>query len=528
MSHRSFRPVFLAPFFWIAALSVLGQTPTLPVATPSPTTVAQTVGKQTIESLKGRIAERLLRPELRRGHIGVKIVSLNSNKVVFESNAEKYFVPASNMKNFTVAAALERLTPDFRFVTSVYAVSLPDASGTIMGDLRIFGRGDVSISTRFTDGDYYRRLDDLADKIVQAGVKRIEGGIIGDETYFSGDPINATWEVEDLETPDGVEISALPINDNAVDISVQPGLVGYQCTVRVTPPNPIMRVVNRCTSSARGTTRTLRVTKKLDQNILEITGKMPVGDSPYTESIAISRPSDLFVALLKQRLETKGVTITGTTRSENQKSAASPIESVEIAKLESPPLSVIAAMTMKPSQNMYTETLLWTLGEEARRIAAMDKTVPGGTPLSSTSVQLGLASVKKVLEAAGIAPDSVVQYDGSGMSRRDLITPGAVIRLYAYMAKQSKYSQVWRDSLAVGGVDGTLRNRFARTLASGNLRGKTGTLSQVSALSGYISTKAGESLVFSIIVNGVPEQGMRTSLIDDIVVQLANFDGRID
>jgi D-alanyl-D-alanine carboxypeptidase/D-alanyl-D-alanine-endopeptidase (penicillin-binding protein 4) len=127
-----------------------------------------------------------------------------------------------------------------------------------------------------------------------------------------------------------------------------------------------------------------------------------------------------------------------------------------------------------------------------------------------------------------VAADGIIQYDGSGLSRHNLITPSAVVQLYTYMAKQSKYSQAWRDSLTIGGVDGTLRNRFKGTAAAGNIRGKTGTIDQVSALSGYLTTAAGEQLVLSILVNGVAKPSDRTGLIDDIVLELANYKGRID
>jgi D-alanyl-D-alanine carboxypeptidase/D-alanyl-D-alanine-endopeptidase (penicillin-binding protein 4) len=147
---------------------------------------------QTLADLQSRIRSRLLSPDLRRGQVGVKIVSLNSGQVIFEQNSEKYFMPASNMKNFTVATAIEKLTPDFHFVTSVYAAAGPDANGTISGPVRIFGRGDVSISTRFSEGNYYKGLDDLADKIIAAGVKKIDGDLIADETYFTGNPFPAS------------------------------------------------------------------------------------------------------------------------------------------------------------------------------------------------------------------------------------------------------------------------------------------------------------------------------------------------
>jgi D-alanyl-D-alanine carboxypeptidase/D-alanyl-D-alanine-endopeptidase (penicillin-binding protein 4) len=501
-----------------------------PAPAPSPTpTVTPTPAPapvQTLADLQSRIRARLQRPELRRGMIGVKIVSLATGKVIFDENSEKYFMPASNMKNFTVAATLERLTPDFKFVTTVYAAAKPDSDGVVKGDLRIFGRGDVSISTAFNNSDYYKGLDNLVDKIVAAGVKRVEGNLIGDESYFVGDAVPGEWERDDLQSYYGAEISALPLNDNAVDVTVAPGMSGYQCTAKVLPLNPVMRVMNRCTTSPRGSRRTLRIAKLIDQNMIEITGTLPVGDSGFSGSVTISRPAELFIALLKQRLELKGVTVTGQTRLIKARTPVT-IPDVEIATLESPPLSLIAAKTMKPSQNMYTETLLWTLGEESRRrnlpiTAAFD---PASTP---DSYALGLAAVKNFLTGIGVPPDGIIQHDGSGLSRHNLITPAAVVTLYTYMAKQSKYSQAWRDALTIAGVDGTLRNRMTGTKAVGNVRGKTGTIDQVSALSGYLTTAGGEQLVFSFVVNGVNEGRNRTGTIDDIVLNLVNFNGRID
>ena len=251
--------VFLGPLLNTSAqiterqrLSAPTPTPTpLPVVKPTvlPTPVIPVI--QTLADLQSKIRLRLLRPEVRRGQIGIKIVSLNSGKTVFEENAEKYFMPASNMKNFTVAAALEKLTPDFRFITSVYAIAMPDSNGTITGDLRIFGRGDVSISTAFNNGDYFKGLDNLADKIVQAGVKQVKGSLIGDESYFAGNPIPESWEIDDLQWYYGAEISALPLNDNAIDLAVTPGPAGYQCSVRVLPLNPIVRVAHPDRWSAR-------------------------------------------------------------------------------------------------------------------------------------------------------------------------------------------------------------------------------------------------------------------------------------
>jgi D-alanyl-D-alanine carboxypeptidase/D-alanyl-D-alanine-endopeptidase (penicillin-binding protein 4) len=265
------------------------------------------------------------------------------------------------------------------------------------------------------------------------------------------------------------------------------------------------------------------VKKALEQNVLEVSGTMPVGDRGFASPIAVSRPAELFIALLKQRLEKKGVIITGSTRIIGAKekasmATASTVTPLEIARRESPPLSLIAARTMKPSQNLYTETLLWTLGEQLG-----DKTNP-----KSTSAERGIEVVRKFLDEIGIASDGIIQWDGSGLSRHNLITPAANITLYSYMAKQSKHSLVWLDSLTIGGVDGTLRNRFKSAKTNNNVRGKTGTIDQVSALSGYVTTSAGEKVVFSIIINGVNDGKLRVEIIDEIVTHLANFDGKLN
>lgn len=513
-------------------------TPKLPptaTPTPSPIPTVTPVNVQTLFDLQAKLRVALLRPELRRGQVGVKIVSLATNKTIFEENAEKYFMPASNMKSYTIAAALEKLSPNFRFITSVYASEKPDANGVVKG-LSIYGRGDVSFSSGFYEGDYYKGLDALAQKIVQAGVKRIEGDLVGDESYFTGNPIPVTWEWDDLQWYYGAEISALAFNDNAAQLSVKPGSANAPCVVRILPANSIIKINNTCVTSASDVKRDIRVVKKLDQNIVEISGTMPANDDGYRSNIAVSHPSELFVALLRQILEQKGVVVTGQNRVIGTKEKAilavsSRLPAVEVARVESPPLSLIAAKTMKPSNNTYTETVLWALGEQGRSQTITNAVTAATNPYlnpKATSAEKGLFVVQNFLREIGISPDSVVQWDGSGLSRHNLITPGSAVQLYTYMAKQSRYSAAWENSLTIGGVDGTLQNRFKGTAAVGNARGKTGTIDQVSALSGYITTAGDEKLVFSILVNGVPDARARVATIDMIVTMLANFNGKTD
>jgi len=230
--RAAFLPLVVVAVF-VHSLAAQTATSTRATSSPTPTPAAsaqKTPTPQTIEDLRTKIRNRMLSQDVARGRVGIKITSLNNGKVIFENDSEKYFIPASNMKNFTVAAALEKLGPDFRFVTSVYAAAKPDAN------LRIFGRGDISISTAFNNGDYYKGIDNLVDKIAAAGVKRIEGDLIGDESYFKGNPVPYTWEWDDVQWYDGAEISALPINNNAVDLIVKPGATkGSPCEVSVLP-----------------------------------------------------------------------------------------------------------------------------------------------------------------------------------------------------------------------------------------------------------------------------------------------------
>lgn len=517
----------LRAFILSTALIVTALSHSLAAQTPTPAPTATPAGSAaSINDLQFRLRQSLAKPEVIRGSVGVKITSLTSGKIVFENDAEKYFMPASNMKNFTVAAALERLGPDHRFVTSIYVPGVPSADGVVNGDLRIFGRGDVSMSTRFSGAqDPMSSLDDLVEKIAAAGIKQINGAIVGDDSYFRGFAIPSSWEWDDLQWSYGAEVSSLPLNDSVITLSVTPGPAGYGCTAKMIPFNPVMRVVNHCSTAPAGSRRTLKIHKRLDQNVLEISGALPVGDRGFNGLVSVSRPAEMFAALLRQRLIEKGINVMGGHRYEKRPDGSLPA-GVELLKFESAPMSAIAAQTMKPSQNMYTETLLWTLGEFERNATV----APGGGTTVSTadSAELGIAAVKKFLTGIGVAPDGIIQYDGSGLSRHNLITPSAVVQVYIYMAKQSRYSQAWRNSLTIGGIDGTLRNRFRGTRANNNVRGKTGTIDQVSALSGYVKTAAGEELVFSMVVNGVAQNSTRVGLIDEMVNHLANFSGRID
>lgn len=518
-----------------------------PVAiAPNPKTANST---KTRAELQSKITEVLRKPELAPALIAVKVVSLDTGKVLFEENAAKLLRPASNMKLYTVATALDRLSPDFRFTTSIYAPK-PDASGVVRGNLIIYGRGDPSIAARFNDGDYFKAINEVAAKIVAAGVKRVEGDLIGDETYFSGPKYGSGWEWEDLTWYYGAEISALTINDNALDLFVKPGLkVGKPAMVTTGPPDPLLTIKNDVVTTAKDVRRSISVYRGLGKDTIQITGTIPLDDQGYSGGIGISHPALLFVYLLRSSLAEKGVTITGVSQIVEPPTSGPFLDPaqrfamryltnvsgqapVEIATYQSPPLSLVAAHTLKPSQNLYTELILRTLGEAVPPPSpAFQQTSGqsnGGRALrtGSPSENRGLEIVKDFLKNAGIRPETLALDDGSGLSRNDMVTADSTVQLLTFMARH-RYAEAFRNALPIAGVDGTLRNRMKGTVAENNVRAKTGSLRSAVSLGGYVTTVAGEKLVFTIMVNNYPsEVEPRVICIDPIAVLLASFTGK--
>lgn len=484
--------------------------------------------------------------------VAVKVVSLDTGQVLFEENAAKLLRPASNMKLYTVATALDRLTPDFRFTTSIFAPK-PDASGVVRGDLIVYGRGDPSFAARFNNGDYFKAIKELAAKIVAAGVKRVEGDLIGDETYFLGAKYGSGWEWEDLTWYYGAEVSALTVNDNALDLFVKPGLeVGKPAVITTGPPDPLLTIKNEVITSARGARRSISVYRGLGKDELLISGSIPLDDRGYSGGIGISHPALLFVYLLRSALAEKGVTIKG--KSQIIEASANndriepparynllhltnvpnlPAPMVEIASHQSVPFSQIAAQTLKPSQNLYTELILRTLGEVVPQPTPSFQQTSGQVtaervvPLSRTSSEnLGLDIVKTFLKDVGIRPESLALDDGSGLSRNDMVTAESTVQLLIYMSRH-RYAGAFREALPIAGVDGTLRNRMKGTVAENNVRAKTGSLRSAASLGGYVTTAAGEKLAFTVMVNNYPSDvEPRTSCIDPIAVLLASFAGK--
>jgi D-alanyl-D-alanine carboxypeptidase/D-alanyl-D-alanine-endopeptidase (penicillin-binding protein 4) len=260
------------------------------------------------------------------------------------------------------------------------------------------------------------------------------------------------------------------------------------------------------------------VYRALGGNLIEVGGSLPLGDPGWTGSISVSRPALVFVYMLRASLAARGVTITGQSRVIDAfERAGVPLEITsltELASLQSPPLGEIAAQTLKPSQNLYAELILRALGSATQ------------TEPKLSSEEAGLAAIRTFLRDAKIDTNPLVLTDGSGLSRRDLVTADSTLRLFAYMDRH-RFAKAFRDSLPIAGVDGTLKNRMKGTAAANNVRAKTGTLPTIAALSGYVTSAAGERLAFSILINNYTEESAsRRSYIDDIAILLASFTGK--
>jgi serine-type D-Ala-D-Ala carboxypeptidase/endopeptidase (penicillin-binding protein 4) len=475
----------------------------------------------TLLELRQRLAEQVGQPKYDAAWWGVKIVSLDSGATVFEQNSQKLFSPASNSKLYTVALALDRLGADYRIKTSLYAQAKPSRAGTLRGDLIIYGRGDPTFNARLHGGDIYRALESLVLALTDAGVQRITGNLVGDDSFFHGPPFGSGWMWDDLEGSSGAEISALSINDNVLQVRVMPGArSGAPCQLSLRPATAWLTLDNRTETVERGAARKIQFYHPLGRNLIEVAGQMPTGDTGLTNVVTLHNPAGLFASFFKEALARRGIRISGKVRSMNWRDRlAQPLEGdrlVELGAVESPPLRELAREVEKPSQNLYADLLLAYVGERCRT---------ADSPPEATSEELGIGELNKFLAQAGIGRGEVMFEEGSGLSRDNLATPNATVALLRFMARHP-CAQAYLEALPIAGVDGTLVNRMKGTAAAGNARAKTGTLRWTSALSGHVTTAAGERLVFSLMINRYAETQAARGDLDAVVAMLAGFTGR--
>lgn len=504
-------------------------------------------------TLQIRLHAEISRPQFAASAWGIKVVSLKTGQTLFEHNSHKLLKPASNAKLYTGALALDRLGPDYRIKTSLYASTKPDAAGVLNGDLIVFGRGDPSFAARFNNGDPKKSLEPMVAAIESAGVKRVEGDLVGDASYFHGPPFGASWNWDDLQYYYGAEVSALTVEDNVVDLVFKPGLsLGEPCPFTASPVTTFPTFVNRTKTAAKDRPRKIDLYRPVGENVVIVTGQLPLGGSNHIDAVTVHDPAAWFVTLLKEALARRGISISGKVRSMDwlvrEKDPADFSKRVELGSVASRPLREILAKMLKPSQNLYAQLLLLQVGawsvaaERSGPTSRRDgETAPAGNSTNQrnpaapsapavagkTTEDLGLVEMQKFLSEVGLKKNEVLLEEGSGLSRGCLLTPHATVELLRFMSRH-RYADIYRDALPVAGVDGSLRSRLKQTKAAGNVRAKTGSLRYVDTLSGYVTTGAGEPLAFSIMLNNYPGSGNSgRAAIDSLVKLLADYPGGV-
>jgi D-alanyl-D-alanine carboxypeptidase/D-alanyl-D-alanine-endopeptidase (penicillin-binding protein 4) len=430
------------------------------------------------------------RPQFRRARWGILIEPLSptTNRPLYNREGDRYFIPASNAKLLTTAAALRQLGSEFRIRTSIYQTSA--------GSLRVVGRGDPSL----TDA----QLRDLAQQLKRQGVRNVQQLVV-DDGYFQGDTLNLTWDWEDVQSDYGAAVNSLILNQNAVELTLSPQQVGQP--LRVSWADAIAakqwRLENKSLTAKAATPDSLAITAVLGQPLLQIKGQLGVDAEPEVIGLPVLNPGEYFLQHFRNVLVAEGISVERATLESNRGVAGAQ----ELAKIESPPLAILLVETNQESNNLYAEVLLRSLGTGASR----------------DSTELGLKKLKETLTALGVDPQSYSLADGSGLSRQNLVSPEALVQTLKRMA-QTPQATVYRASLPTAGANGTLGRRFLNTAAQGNLQAKTGTLTGVSALSGYLDVPGYQPLVFSIMVNQSDQSPTtQRQAIDEIVLLLTRL-----
>ena len=460
-----------------------------------------------LQQLQHDIDAILAAPAFEHSIWGVLVTSLSNGDTLYSVNARKLLMPGSNMKIVTLAAAADRLGWNYKYETRLLATA-PIDGGVLAGDLIVVGSGDPGIGGR--DGPATRVFDAWADELVARGLRRIDGRIIGDDRAFDAEPLGAGWTWEDLGEGYSAGVSALQFNENAVRAAIAPGLrAGDPAIVTVDPPGSGLVVLNEVTTTAAGTAAAAAVRRLPGSSRLEIRGTVALGSAPVGQTLSVDNPTLFFVTVLRTALIAHGIDVRGPAVDVDEAGDLPARERAHVLmSYQSLPLSALATTLMKVSQNLYAETFLKTMGAAA------------GTP----TYEGGRSAALAVIEAWGVEPGGLIMRDGSGLSRYNYVTPQTIVTILTHVERDQALRDPFEAALPIAATDGTLSRRMVGTPAGGNARAKTGSLSNVRALSGYVTTADGERLAFSIIANNFETPASVIDQASDAIVErLARF-----
>ncbi len=436
---------------------------------------------------------------------GVTVVDLAGGRVLVDENAGKSFVPASNMKLYTTAAALDQLGPTYRYRTRLY-VDGPVRDGVLDGNLIVRGSADPSIGTHYdaSTGRWEAEVDatllfrDWADSLRAAGISQIKGDIVGDDDVVDDEPLGHGWSWDDETYYYAAQLSGLSFNDNVVHLHVEAREPGEPAKIWWDPLNTTyVEVRNRSRTMPAGTAVDEGYHRLRGTNTVEVTTEVPAGGGDV-EEITVENPTLFFTHVLRESLQQSGIAVAGD---------AVDVDAISIkpdyfdgslrrvATHASQPLSELVKIINKPSMNLFADMLLKTLATEFPR--------PEDDDYEPGSAKLGIDVAMATYVKAGIDTSRIQIVDGSGLSHQNLITPDMTAALLRYMwtHPDGAVRQAFYDSLPIAGVEGTLRDRFKNGPANQRVRAKTGSLSNTSSLSGYAESIGGTSLAFVMMSN---------------------------
>jgi D-alanyl-D-alanine carboxypeptidase/D-alanyl-D-alanine-endopeptidase (penicillin-binding protein 4) len=456
--------------------------------------------------LAARIDSVLARPHLARAHWGIEVRDASTGQTLYARNAERLFIPASNLKLIVSAAAAHHLDPEHRFRTGLYAAGTV-RDGTLEGDLVLYGRGDPMISARYFPSRT-AVFDSLADSLRAHGIRRITGGIVADESWMDGEYVRGDWEAYDLRWWYAAPVGALGFNDNSIDFRIEPGAVaGAPARITGSPASGAYTLQNASRTIASGGRHTFDLERGPGPGAVRAYGQIPLGTGASSESFAVDNPARWTGTVFREVLERRGIEVGRDAVRIVSDPASSTIGGLApVVEWRSPPLPQAIGPVLMNSQNWFAELLVKTLGREVR---------------GEGSWSAGLAVERAFLtDVVGIDSADFVLRDGSGLSSGNLVTPRALVRLLDYVRRTPRQAVVRRALPVSGAQDGSLRSRL--TDLRGRVAAKTGYIGNVDSLSGFVTMPDGREVIFCIIANGSGQPSARMKAgIDDVVRAIA-------